>query len=137
MLLAYALTRVIHNDYAFFAGYVVLEFVLLATAWNIAGGYAGYVNFGAAGLFGAGAYAAVAVGQAIGVSLVLEVAGAAVVGAVSSLAVALPVGASARHLLFDRHHRRGGDPRIRGAELELCRRRTRSVPAAAGYSAGF
>ena len=34
------------NEYFFFAGYVVLQFVVLATAWNILGGYAGYVNFG-------------------------------------------------------------------------------------------
>ena len=30
--------------------YVVLQYVVLATAWNILGGYAGYVNFGTAGL---------------------------------------------------------------------------------------
>ena len=86
--LAYLLTLLVGNDYAFFAGYVVIQFVLLATAWNIAGGAAGYVNFGAAGFFGAGAYTAVAVGQAIGPSLVLEVACAALVGAAISLAVA-------------------------------------------------
>ena len=34
------------NEYLFFAGFVVLQFVILATAWNILGGYAGYVNFG-------------------------------------------------------------------------------------------
>jgi membrane protein YqaA with SNARE-associated domain len=36
----------VHNEYYFFAGYVVLQFIVLATAWNILGGYAGYVNFG-------------------------------------------------------------------------------------------
>ena len=34
------------NEYLFFAGFVVLQFIVLATAWNILGGYAGYVNFG-------------------------------------------------------------------------------------------
>ena len=34
------------NEYVFFAGFVVLQFVVLASAWNILGGYAGYVNFG-------------------------------------------------------------------------------------------
>ena len=29
------------NEYFFFAGFVVLQFVILATAWNILGGYAG------------------------------------------------------------------------------------------------
>ena len=36
------------NDYIFFAGYVVLQYIVLATAWNILGGYTGYVNFGTA-----------------------------------------------------------------------------------------
>jgi branched-chain amino acid transport system permease protein len=35
--------------------------VVLATAWNILGGYAGYVNFGAAAFFAAGAYTSVAI----------------------------------------------------------------------------
>jgi branched-chain amino acid transport system permease protein len=33
--------RFIGNDYAFFAGYVVLQFIVLAQAWNILGGYTG------------------------------------------------------------------------------------------------
>ncbi len=47
------------SDYFFFAGYVVLQFVVLATAWNILGGYAGYVNFGSAAFFALGAYSTV------------------------------------------------------------------------------
>ena len=39
------------NDYVFFAGYTVLQFIVLATAWNILGGYTGYVNFGSAAFF--------------------------------------------------------------------------------------
>ena len=39
------------NDYILFAGYVVLQFIVLSTAWNILGGYCGYVNFGTAGFF--------------------------------------------------------------------------------------
>ena len=56
----YALTLAIDNEYYFFAGYVVLQFVVLATAWNILGGYTGYVNFGAAGFFAVGAYTTIA-----------------------------------------------------------------------------
>jgi branched-chain amino acid transport system permease protein len=48
------------NDYVFFAGYVVAQYVVLATAWNILGGYCGYVNFGSAAFFALGAYATVA-----------------------------------------------------------------------------
>jgi branched-chain amino acid transport system permease protein len=51
--------RLIGNDYTFFAGYTVLQFVVLATAWNILGGYTGYVNFGSAAFFALGAYTTV------------------------------------------------------------------------------
>ena len=55
-----ALTRVlIPNDYFFFAGYQVLQFIVLATAWNILGGYTGYTNFGTGAFFAVGAYSAV------------------------------------------------------------------------------
>ena len=52
-------TRWVNNDYVFFAGYTVLQFVVLATAWNILGGYTGYVNFGSAAFFALGAYSTV------------------------------------------------------------------------------
>ena len=52
--------RYVGNDYVFFAGYTVLQFIVLATAWNILGGYCGYVNFGSAGFFAIGAYTSVA-----------------------------------------------------------------------------
>jgi len=55
----FAGARAIGNDYVFFAGYTVLQFVVLATAWNILGGYTGYVNFGTAAFFALGAYATV------------------------------------------------------------------------------
>jgi branched-chain amino acid transport system permease protein len=51
--------RLVGNDYVFFAGYTVLQFIVLATAWNILGGYTGYVNFGTAAFFALGAYSTV------------------------------------------------------------------------------
>lgn len=56
---AFLLARAFKNDYVFFAGYVVLQFIVLATAWNILGGYCGYVNFGSAAFFAIGAYSTV------------------------------------------------------------------------------
>src|SRR5262250_2701040 len=47
------------NPYMYFAGYVVLQYVIIASAWNILGGYAGYVNFGTPAFFALGAYTAV------------------------------------------------------------------------------
>jgi branched-chain amino acid transport system permease protein len=55
----YVLLRNFGNDYLFFAGYTVLQFIVLSTAWNILGGYCGYVNFGSAGFFAIGAYTSV------------------------------------------------------------------------------
>jgi branched-chain amino acid transport system permease protein len=57
--IVFGLARYVENDYVFFAGYVVLQFIVLATAWNILGGYTGYVNFGSAAFFALGAYSSV------------------------------------------------------------------------------
>jgi len=40
----------------YYASYYVLYFIILSEAWNIFGGYCGYVNFGVAGFAGAAAY---------------------------------------------------------------------------------
>jgi branched-chain amino acid transport system permease protein len=56
----FAASLALGNDYLFFAGYVVLQYIVLATAWNILGGYCGYVNFGTAAFFALGAYSTVA-----------------------------------------------------------------------------
>ncbi|MBV8242951.1 MAG: branched-chain amino acid ABC transporter permease [Hyphomicrobiales bacterium] len=48
--------RLVTNEYVFFTGYAVLQYILLATAWNLLGGYAGYINFGSIVFFGLGGY---------------------------------------------------------------------------------
>ena len=40
-------------------GYVVVQYIVLGTAWNILGGYTGYVNFGVTAFFAIGAYSTV------------------------------------------------------------------------------
>jgi branched-chain amino acid transport system permease protein len=64
--LVFAGAVVVGNDYVFFAGYVILQYVVLSTAWNILGGYCGYVNFGSAAFFALGAYSTVAIYKLIG-----------------------------------------------------------------------
>jgi branched-chain amino acid transport system permease protein len=54
-----ALGHWLNVDYLFFASYTILQFIVLATAWNILGGYCGYVNFGSAAFFAIGAYSTV------------------------------------------------------------------------------
>lgn len=68
-------------EYFYFAGFVVLQFIVLATAWNILGGFAGYVNFGSGAFFALGAYTAVALYKALALPLGLQIAaGAAAAG---------------------------------------------------------
>jgi branched-chain amino acid transport system permease protein len=58
-LVVMAFAMWLHLDYFYFAGYTILQYVVLATAWNILGGYCGYVNFGSAAFFALGAYSSV------------------------------------------------------------------------------
>ncbi len=64
--LVFAAALAIGNEYIFFAGYVVLQYIVLSTAWNILGGYCGYVNFGTGAFFALGAYSTVAIYNLIG-----------------------------------------------------------------------
>jgi branched-chain amino acid transport system permease protein len=59
-LVLFGVSLYAESEYFFFAGYVVLQYIVLATAWNILGGYCGYVNFGSAAFFALGAYSSVA-----------------------------------------------------------------------------
>jgi branched-chain amino acid transport system permease protein len=77
------------NEYFFYAAFVVLQFVVLATAWNILGGYAGYVNFGTAAFFAIGAYTAVVLFKWLGAPLALQIAGGALVSGLLGFGVGL------------------------------------------------
>jgi branched-chain amino acid transport system permease protein len=89
LALVFLTTQVISNEYPFFAGYVILQFVVLAVAWSILGGYAGYVNFGTSAFFGVGVYTAVLLFQGAGAPLLVQIAVAALVGAFLGFAVGL------------------------------------------------
>jgi branched-chain amino acid transport system permease protein len=77
------------NEYFFYAAFVVLQFVVLATAWNILGGYAGYVNFGTAAFFGIGAYTATVLFKWLGAPLAVQIAGGALVSGLLGFGVGL------------------------------------------------
>ena len=53
-----ALPQFFKVSYFYFAAQMILQYVILATAWNVLGGYTGYVNFGVAAFFALGAYTA-------------------------------------------------------------------------------
>jgi len=63
----------IGNEYVYFASYTVAQYIVLATAWNILGGYTGYVNFGAAGFFAIGAYTSVVLHKTMSLPLLLMI----------------------------------------------------------------
>ena len=75
-------------DYFFFAGYTILQFIVLSTAWNILGGYCGYVNFGTAAFFALGAYSSVFMHKSYPVPIPMLI----VLGAVVSGIVGLGMG---------------------------------------------
>jgi len=66
----------------------VLQFVVLASAWNILGGYAGYVNFGVPAFVATGAYAGLVVFKALGAPLLVQI----LMGALMSGLLGLMVG---------------------------------------------
>ncbi len=82
-------TQIVRNEYPFFAGYVILQFIVLATAWSILGGSAGYVNFGTNAFFGVGVYSAVFLTKAFDAPLIVQISTAAAVGALLGGAVGL------------------------------------------------
>lgn len=77
------------NEYVFFAGFVVLQFVVLASAWNILGGYAGYVNFGVPAFVATGAYSALVVFKGLGAPLLVQILAGAVMSGLLGLMVGL------------------------------------------------
>jgi branched-chain amino acid transport system permease protein len=82
-LLVLAFAHWLKLDYFYFASYTILQFIVLATAWNILGGYCGYVNFGSAAFFALGAYSSVFIHKLYPLPVpVLIVIGAVVSGAV-------------------------------------------------------
>jgi branched-chain amino acid transport system permease protein len=77
------------NEYLFFAGFVILQFIILATAWNILGGYAGYVNFGVPAFVAVGAYTAVVLFKSIQAPLIVQILGGGILAGALGLGVGL------------------------------------------------
>jgi branched-chain amino acid transport system permease protein len=78
-------TKLLANEFFFFAGYAILQAVVMAVAWNILGGFTGYVNFGSAGFFAVGVYTSVALDKAFDLPLVVMMLAAALIGGLIGL----------------------------------------------------
>jgi branched-chain amino acid transport system permease protein len=72
-ILTFVIARLIDNAYFYFAGYVVLQYIVLATAWNILGGYTGYVNFGISAFIALGAYSTVVLHKLTNLPLIVMI----------------------------------------------------------------
>ncbi len=67
------------SEYYYLAAYTILQFIVLGTAWNILGGYGGYVNFGTAGFFAAGCYTTIVLNKLFHLPLLIDVSAAAAI----------------------------------------------------------
>jgi branched-chain amino acid transport system permease protein len=85
LLLGVAATKTVEIRFFFFAGYAILQAAIMAVAWNILGGFTGYVNFGSAGFFAIGAYTSVALVQALEPPIIVPLLVAAVLGGLVGL----------------------------------------------------
>ncbi len=86
LVLGFAFTKLVDNEFYFFAIYVILQGLVMAVAWNILGGFTGYVNFGAAGFFAVGVYTSVFLNKAFSLPLPLLIVAAGVVCGLLGLA---------------------------------------------------
>src|SRR5215470_16711808 len=77
----------VENRYFYFAAYGILQYVVLATAWNILGGYTGYVNFGTGAFFALGAYTSVFLIQSVGAPLPAQIVAGGVVAGLLGLGI--------------------------------------------------
>ena len=85
LILGFVFTKNADNEFYFFTTYVILQGLVMAVAWNILGGFTGYVNFGAAGFFAVGVYTSVALNKAFGLPLPVILAVAGIIGGLLGL----------------------------------------------------
>ena len=76
------------------------QYILLATAWNLLGGYAGYINFGTAAFFALGAYVSVALNKLVDLPLPVLILAGGVAGGRGRPGHGIPDPASLRGVFF-------------------------------------
>ncbi len=86
LLAGFAFTKLSNNEFYFFASYTILQGLIMAVAWNVLGGFTGYVNFGSAGFFAIGAYTTIVLHKAFSLPLPLMIIAAGVICGLIGLA---------------------------------------------------
>ena len=87
LLAAFIFTQAGINRFYYFAGFAILQYVMISTAWNILGGYGGYINFGTAGFLGVGSYTAIALIEFYGAGIVEQIIAAGIIAGVLGLSI--------------------------------------------------
>jgi branched-chain amino acid transport system permease protein len=87
LLAAFIFTQSGINRFYYFAGFAILQYVMISTAWNILGGYGGYINFGTAGFLGVGSYTAVAMIEFYSAGIVEQIIVAGIIAGVIGLSI--------------------------------------------------
>ena len=86
LVLGFVFTKLADNEFYFFAIYVILQGVIMAVAWNILGGFTGYVNFGSAGFYAGGVYTSGSLNKAFGLPLPVVLVAAGIICGLLGLA---------------------------------------------------
>ncbi len=86
-LLGLGIIKVVPGIYFYYIAYSILQMIALAAAWNILGGYTGYVNFGVGGFFAAGAYTSIVLLKYFEVNFLVAILAAGAVAAVLGLLI--------------------------------------------------
>jgi branched-chain amino acid transport system permease protein len=91
VLLVLVLMPFFSNNFIIRFGTDILMFAILASAWNIIGGYTGYASFGNVVFFGIGAYTTAIVMEKAGLPFAFAYLSAGAVAAIFAVLIGLPV----------------------------------------------
>jgi branched-chain amino acid transport system permease protein len=90
-LLAVILFPLVSNNFFIRFGTDILMFAIMASAWNIIGGYTGYASFGNVVFFGIGAYATAVLMEKAGLHFIIAYLTAGGTAALFAILIGLPV----------------------------------------------
>lgn len=91
VLLVLVLAPLVSNNFTIRFGTDILMFAVMASAWNIIGGYTGYASFGNVVFFGIGAYVTAVVMEKAELGFVLAFPAAGVGAALFAVMIGLPI----------------------------------------------
>ncbi|MEJ2096821.1 MAG: branched-chain amino acid ABC transporter permease [Deltaproteobacteria bacterium] len=90
-LLAVSLFPLVSNNFFIRFGTDILMFAIMASAWNIIGGYTGYASFGNVVFFGIGAYVTAVLMEKAGLHFIISYFAAGGAAALFAILIGLPV----------------------------------------------